>query len=313
MPAETDAGLAALQKGDTAEAISLLEQAAQLYPNDYDTVSYLGGAYSMAGRSDDATRVLTQAVTLQPSNAKARYNLGVALERAGWKPQALEAMQQALQLQPDYPQAQQTLIRLQHELAPAPAVGAPPSLPQSTDYASQAGYAPPMQPAPGYAPQQPQPGYGQPPAYGQPSPQQPMYPPPTGTPPQYGSPYPLPSVHGSYPTPPTGYDTPNITKGLVVGLILAIVLGVGYGMISAAYGSRILFLHLGVGWVIGACVKAASGMASQQGGVLAALFTLLSIGIGVGIMLMTGALFGWFTIIITVIAMSVAYGAAANG
>ena len=191
MSADRDQGLNALQSGNAAEAVTLLERATQADPTDYQAFMYLGAAYGQAERHTDAVTALTQAVTLQPGNAQGRYNLGIAMERAGYAPQALEAYNQALQLQPDYPKAQEAAQRLQGGFAPSPGFAAPPAgaeTPLASGYASPAqGYAPlagtetPTQYAPqGYAPQQPtqyapppgQPqmqGYGQPPAYGQPN------------------------------------------------------------------------------------------------------------------------------------------------
>lgn len=127
MSAERDAGLEALQRGDTATAIAQLESATQQAPDDYQAHVYLGASYGQAGRHDDAVRVLTRAVQLDPANAQARYNLGIALERAGWREQAVQALQQALQLQPGYPKAQEALQMLQGPSAtPAEPPVAPP-------------------------------------------------------------------------------------------------------------------------------------------------------------------------------------------
>ena len=210
MSAETEQGLNALQSGNAAEAVTLLERATQSDPTDYQAFMYLGAAYGQAQRHDDAINALTQAVMLQPANAQGRYNLGTAMEGAGHIPQALEAYQQAVQLQPDYPKAQEAAQRLQG--GSTPGYAAPTETPIAQGYAPTEtpiaqGYAPPAetptQYAPqGYAPQQPPqytppqggyapPGqqqtqaYGQPPAYGQPTmmPGQPAN--PYGQPPVY--------------------------------------------------------------------------------------------------------------------------------
>jgi hypothetical protein len=144
MSADRDQGIAALQQGDTATAIAALERATQADPNDFQSVTFLGAAYSKAERHNDSVQALTQAVTIQPSNAQARFNLGVALQKAGWADQAAQAYEQALQLQPNYPQAQQALagVRPQSPLA------------QTTPQQPLAGGYPPQQPAqPTYAPQ----------------------------------------------------------------------------------------------------------------------------------------------------------------
>ncbi len=206
MSAETEQGLNALQSGNAAEAVTLLERATQSDPTDYQAFMYLGAAYGQAKQYNEAMTALTQAVTLQPSNAQARYNLGLVMEQAGYAPQALEAYGQALQLQPDYAKAQEAVNRLQSPAAPlsdfaAPPIGAetqiaqnyappasgyaPPAAETPTQYAPQ-GYAPqqpaqyappPGQPMQGYAPpgQQMQQGYAPPAQYAPPG-QPPVYP-----------------------------------------------------------------------------------------------------------------------------------------
>ena len=215
MSADRDQGLNALQSGNAAEAVTLLERATQADPTDYQAYMYLGAAYGQVERHNEAVNALTQAVTLQPSNAQGRYNLGIAIERAGYAPQALEAYQQALELQPDYPKAQEAIQRLQPSAA-APSFAAPtdaqaaqpyaPPAETPTQYAPQ-GYAPqtpqytPPPPQGGYAPppgQQPTQGYGnQPPAYGQ----------PTMMPGQ-----PAPNAYGQPPAYPGGY-APGAYRG----------------------------------------------------------------------------------------------------
>ena len=163
MSAERDQGLNALQSGNAAEAVTLLESATQADPTDYQAFMYLGAAYGQVERHNDAISALTQAVTLQPSNAQARYNLGIAMERGGFAEQALTAYQQAVQLQPDYPKAQEAARRLET-----------PAAPNSLDAAAEPGYAAPTGAEPTqYAPQ----GYApQPPMQSQYPPSQPTYP-----------------------------------------------------------------------------------------------------------------------------------------
>ncbi len=113
MSTQRDAGLEALQKGDFIGAVTLLEEACQLAPEDYDAHLYLGAAYGGSGKQMEAINALTKSVVIQPSNGQARYNLGVAMERAGYLDQAKQAFEQAILLQPEYPQAQQALAKMQ--------------------------------------------------------------------------------------------------------------------------------------------------------------------------------------------------------
>ena len=208
MSAERDAGLAAMQSGDTNTAIQQLEIATQQNPGDYQAAMYLGAAYGQAQRHTDAVGVLTRAVQIEPANPQARYNLGIAMEQGGWTEQAKQAYEQAITLQPDYAKAQEALGRTQALLSPQPSFTIDPmNMPTTALSPQQTGYAPsqptqqmPAQPQPVYAPpmQQPQQqGYGQqPPAYGQPP--QPAY----GAPPSpYGGTLAAPSPYGAPPSP----------------------------------------------------------------------------------------------------------------
>ena len=158
MSAETEQGLNALQSGNVAEAVTLLERATQADPTDYHAFMYLGAAYGQAERHEDAIIALTQAVVLQPVNAQIHYNLGAAIERAGRIPQALEAYRQALQIQPGYGKAQEAAQRLQSVEASLP-VSKPSAVPETTQILS--GSAPLSEiPAQRYAPPVPAPPVG---------------------------------------------------------------------------------------------------------------------------------------------------------
>src|SRR5437763_7215336 len=143
MASDRDQGLQALQSGDVAGAIQLLEAARAADGSDYLAHIYLGAAYSQANRTLDAIQVLTKSVELQPGNPQGRYNLGLAMERGGYPDQAVIAYEQAIMLQPDYPKAREALQRLK-----GGAVAQPPPMPA------------PVQPA------QPPPSYGAAPQYG---------------------------------------------------------------------------------------------------------------------------------------------------
>jgi hypothetical protein len=291
MSATTDTARAALQQGDTAQAIALLEQGLSHTPDDYDTSALLGAAYSQASRHDDALRTLTQAVTLQPANPQARFNLGIAYERAGWKDHALAAMQQATTLKPDYTQAHQEAARLQQEIGPpepftpAPFQSAPPQTVHTSSYTP--------------------PGYGA------------TYPgaSSSGLPPhpsQYPqAPHAYPINHASLPA--SSYSGPKIGPAVAVGLLMGLVIGVLYGWFSLSAGFRIPFAHLLIGWLIGLGVRGAAGEEGDLPGVIAGASTLLSIGVGVGLMYLGGAYFTWFTGIIALIGVYVAFRTAGGG
>jgi Flp pilus assembly protein TadD len=77
-----DEGTAALDRGDTADAIDALERAAVLVPQASEIQNHLGLAYQAAGRDADALRAFRRAVALDCANAAAVHNLRLAERRA---------------------------------------------------------------------------------------------------------------------------------------------------------------------------------------------------------------------------------------
>jgi hypothetical protein len=148
MSTERDAGLQALQQGNPAAAVPLLETACHQNPGDFDAYLYLGAAYGQLGRQMDAINTITRAVQLQPANAQARYNLAVAMEQGGYREQAVQALGQALQLQPEYPKAREALRRLQGAGAPP----APAQQPAAGGYGAPAAESAGQPPSNAYAP-----------------------------------------------------------------------------------------------------------------------------------------------------------------
>jgi Flp pilus assembly protein TadD len=71
-------GSDALERGQVAQAISELEQAALLLPEASEVRNHLGIAYLEAGRSDDALREFEEAVLLDCTNEAALHNLRAA-------------------------------------------------------------------------------------------------------------------------------------------------------------------------------------------------------------------------------------------
>jgi len=68
-------GTRALDRGETARAITDLEEAARLLPESSEVQNHLGIAYENAGRRDDALAAWRRAVSLDCSNAAAAKNL----------------------------------------------------------------------------------------------------------------------------------------------------------------------------------------------------------------------------------------------
>jgi Flp pilus assembly protein TadD len=75
-------GTSALDRGDTAQAISELERAVELLPEASEVQNHLGLAYQAAGRQRDAEFAFRRAVALDCGNTAAVENLRVAEARA---------------------------------------------------------------------------------------------------------------------------------------------------------------------------------------------------------------------------------------
>jgi Flp pilus assembly protein TadD len=65
-----------MEQGQTKEAISLLETAATLAPNNAYCHLSLGMAYRQLGRREAAQHELERATEIEPGNARAHYQLG---------------------------------------------------------------------------------------------------------------------------------------------------------------------------------------------------------------------------------------------
>lgn len=85
-------------------AISLLLEAVQYLPNDYETYQLLGVAHGQAGDTQKAIEYFRKEIELAPKNATAHYNLGIALRQAGDAAGAAASFETAKALDPNLPQ-----------------------------------------------------------------------------------------------------------------------------------------------------------------------------------------------------------------
>ena len=78
-----DDGLAALQAGQFANALTHLEEALRVAPNDPEALHLLGLAYENLGEREKALQSLERAVSIDPNEVAFRVNFSAILERAG--------------------------------------------------------------------------------------------------------------------------------------------------------------------------------------------------------------------------------------
>jgi tetratricopeptide (TPR) repeat protein len=98
-------GIALSERGETDEAIGLLERLIVLQPDYPGGWMALGVAYGKAARWEDATRVFEEAVALDGGDGLARLNLGAALSQSGRLEEGLAHLKAAVVLRQEYPQA----------------------------------------------------------------------------------------------------------------------------------------------------------------------------------------------------------------
>lgn len=91
------------------EAISLLEEAAEEYPENEEIQSLRLNAYNRAGATDRAMEAYREQVQENPNNATYRYNYGSLLLNEDRYDEAIEHLSQAVELEPDNVQAQYNL------------------------------------------------------------------------------------------------------------------------------------------------------------------------------------------------------------
>ena len=88
------------QRGDLSKAISNLEQAYQLRPDEYETLRLLGIAYGQSGNNDKAVTYFEKATALITDNADAWFNLGIAQQNAGRAAEAEASFAKARAIDP---------------------------------------------------------------------------------------------------------------------------------------------------------------------------------------------------------------------
>jgi len=98
-------GVAYLEQGRLAEAVTQLEEALRIRPNYTTAHLNLGSAYSAMGRFSDAEREYRRTIQLKPDKAEAYNNLGKLHLDQNRLDEAYVLFQQALQRKPDFAEA----------------------------------------------------------------------------------------------------------------------------------------------------------------------------------------------------------------
>ena len=117
------AALQKLERGD--EAISAMQKAAELQPEDAELLSNLGFALQAQNRLDEAKATLCKALALKPDHVMALNNLGITLREQGRFAEAETYLRRALELEPNHAMALSNLgvtMREQGRAAEAEAV-----------------------------------------------------------------------------------------------------------------------------------------------------------------------------------------------
>ncbi len=98
-------GRAALERDQTALALSSFGHALHIWPSYYEVYNDLATHYLQQQRPEDAQQYLATAMQLRPDYPLAWYNLGLVLYRLERPQQARRAFEQALTLEPTYADA----------------------------------------------------------------------------------------------------------------------------------------------------------------------------------------------------------------
>jgi Flp pilus assembly protein TadD len=106
-------GLAALDAGETAQAVRLLEEARAADPRRVIVRTNLGVAYQMQNRFYEAAKEFEAASKLDPSAWEPRNNLGLLLERAGRIDEAIAEYEAARGIDPQQAEPLANVCRAQ--------------------------------------------------------------------------------------------------------------------------------------------------------------------------------------------------------
>ena len=102
-------GVVAYQRREHEQALSLIQKARALKPDDAAIAANLGLVLQTVGRLGEAARALDASLALRPAQPEALYNLGITRARQLRYPDAEQHFRQALELAPGHTQARRQL------------------------------------------------------------------------------------------------------------------------------------------------------------------------------------------------------------
>lgn len=91
-----------IEKGDTEKALSAIEDAKKLYPNDFNLIISEANVRYKLGDVESYRRLVKEALELDPDNADLLFNLGVTASDAGDIDEAKKYYEMALEVDPNY-------------------------------------------------------------------------------------------------------------------------------------------------------------------------------------------------------------------
>ena len=103
-------GVAAMQDGRTAEAVTIFREGVEQTPDDASLRQQLGAALFAGGDPDGAAEQLETALRLDPTLARAHAGLGTLASMGGRQAEAVERFAAAVEHDPDYLEARLGLV-----------------------------------------------------------------------------------------------------------------------------------------------------------------------------------------------------------
>ena len=106
---QVDSVIALYSDGKYEEAIDLIKELNDQYPNEPILFNIIGACYKSLGQLEAALKMFEVAVTINPNYAEAFYNLGVVARGQDNFNLAIKSYRSAISIQPNYPDAHNNL------------------------------------------------------------------------------------------------------------------------------------------------------------------------------------------------------------